>query len=106
MGMSQESGYEMVFCIVNAGFSQNVMEAAKKAGARGGTVIRGRGTADPEAEQFFHLAIQPDKEILMIIVPASIKDDVLRSIYKEAGLSSESKGIAFSLPVSHVVGLS
>ncbi|MBR1705960.1 MAG: hypothetical protein IJ721_04120 [Bacteroidales bacterium] len=99
------SSYEMVFCIVNAGFSEKVMDAAKGAGARGGTIIRGRGTANPEAEEFFHIHIQPEKEILLILVPAAIKDDVLRAVYKEAGLGSESQGIAFSLPVSRTAGL-
>ncbi len=97
--------YEMVVCIINTGFSDLVMEAAKSAGARGGTVIRGRGTADPEAEEFFHITIQPDKEIVMILVPAAIKDDVLRAVYKSAGLSAQSQGIAFSLPVSRTAGL-
>ena len=97
--------YELVFCIINAGFSQLVMDAATKAGARGGTIIRGRGTADPDAEQFFHLAVSPDKEIVMIIVPSEIKDAVLKAVYHEAGLDRESQGIAFSLPVDRAVGL-
>lgn len=97
--------FEMIFCIINAGFSQTVMEAAKKAGARGGTILRGRGTANPEAEQFFHLTIQPDKEIVLILVPAKIKDTVLRKVYQEAGLAAESQGIVFSMPVSAAAGL-
>lgn len=97
--------YEMVICVINTGYSDVVMEAAKGAGARGGTVIRGRGTADPEAEEFFHITIQPDKEIVMILVPAAIKDDVLRAVYKSAGLAARSQGIAFSLPVSRTAGL-
>ena len=56
--------YQMILCIVNSGFSETVMEAAKEAGARGGTVIHARGTANKEAEQFFHITIQPDKEIV------------------------------------------
>ena len=100
------NGYEMILCIVNAGFSELVMEAAKEEGARGGTVIHARGTANKEAEQFFHIAIQPDKEIVMILVSADIKDKVLHAIYKNAGLKSEGSGIAFSLPVDEVVGLS
>ena len=98
--------YELIFCIVNAGHSQIVMDAATEAGARGGTIIRGRGTADPEAEQFFHLTVQPDKEILMILVDKEIKDGVLKAVHHEAGLDRESQGIAFSLPVDHAVGLS
>ena len=54
------SKHEMIMCIVNAGFSETVMEAAKSAGARGGTILNGRGTANKEAESFFHIAIQPE----------------------------------------------
>ena len=100
------NGYEMILCIVNAGYSELVMEAAKEEGARGGTVIHARGTANKEAEQFFHIAIQPDKEIVIILVSSEIKDKVLHSIYQNAGLKSEGMGIAFSLPVDEVVGIS
>lgn len=98
--------YELVLCIVNAGFSDIVMDAAKEVGARGGTIIHARGTANKEAEQVFHITIQPDKEIVMILVPADIKDAVLHAIYKMAGLKSEGQGIAFSLAVDEAVGLS
>ena len=94
------NNYELVVCIVNAGFSQNVMEAARGAGAKGGTILRARGSANPEAEEFFSINIQPDKEVLMILVPKAIKDDVLKAIYKDCGLADEAKGIAFSLPVN------
>ena len=95
----EEMKFELVICIVNAGFSQNVVEAARKAGARGGTIIRGRGSANPEAEEFFGVTIQPDKEIVLMLVPADIKDAVLTTVYKESGLSQEGQGIAFSVPV-------
>ena len=98
--------YEVIFCVVNAGYSDLVMDAAKEVGARGGTVINAKGTANREAEQFFKIAIQPEKEIVMILVPKEIKDDVLHAIYKHAGLKSEGSGIAFSMPVNQVVGLS
>ena len=45
----EDQKHELIVCIVNAGFSQNVMEAARAAGAQGGTVIRARGSANPEA---------------------------------------------------------
>ena len=98
--------YEVVFCIVNAGYSEMVMDAAKEVGARGGTVIHARGTANKEAEQFFHITIQPDKEIVMILVPSEIKDDVLHALYRNAGLKTDGQGIAFSMAVDNVVGLS
>ena len=98
--------YECIICIVNAGFSDAVMDAAKEAGARGGTVLRARGTADKEAESMFHIAIQPEKEIVMILVPKAIKADVLHALYKAVGLKTPGQGIAFSMPVDQVVGLS
>ena len=99
------AAYEVVFCIVNEGYSDVVMDAAKEAGARGGTVIHARGTANKEAEKFFHITIQPEKEIVMILVPADIKDAVLHALYRNAGLRREGQGIAFSMAVDAVVGM-
>ena len=100
------TAYEVIFCIVNSGFSETVMDAAKEVGARGGTVIHARGTANKEAEEFFHITIQPDKEIVMILVAADIKDKVLHAVYQQAGLKTAGQGIAFSMAVGNVVGLS
>ena len=100
-----ESNYEMIFCIVNNGFTDLVMESAKAAGARGGTVLSGRGTTNRDAEQFFGISITPDKELVMILVPKAIVDDVLSAVNKGAGMNTKGLGIAFSMPVSNVVGL-
>ena len=97
--------HELIICIVNNGFSDTVMEAAKDAGARGGTVLNARGTANKEAESFFHIAIQPEKEVVMILVPLNVKDAVLHALYEKAGLDTMGQGIAFALPVDNVVGL-
>jgi len=101
-----ETRYEAVFCIVNAGFADSAMEAARKAGARGGTILKGRGTASREAEELFKIRIQPEKELLMLLVPREIKDRVLMALYDAAGLDSAGQGIAFSLPVERSIGLS
>jgi nitrogen regulatory protein PII len=103
--MAEVTTFELVVCIVNAGFSQVVVEAARKAGARGGTIIRGRGSANPEAEEFFGVTIQPDKEIVLTLVPTDIKDEVLRTIYQESGLSKEGQGIAFTVPVERATAI-
>ena len=97
--------HELIMCIVNTGFSETGMEAAKDAGARGGTILNGRGTANKEAESFFHIAIQPEKEVVMILVDSKIKDAVLHALYQKACLDTMGQGIAFSLPVDEVVGL-
>ena len=97
--------HEVIFCIVNAGFSDDVMDAAKEFGARGGTVIRARGTANTEAEKLFNIVVQPEKELVMILVDRSIRDDILHAVYRAVGLNTPGQGIAFSLPVDQVVGL-
>lgn len=99
------NSHELILCIVNDGFSEIVMEAAKDAGARGGTILNARGTANKEAESFFKIAIQPEKEVVMILVDSGIKDAVLHALYQKAGLDTMGQGIAFSLPVDNVVGL-
>ncbi|MCH5158470.1 MAG: hypothetical protein J1F33_04650 [Clostridiales bacterium] len=97
--------YELIVCIVNAGFSETVMTAAKEQGARGGTVIHARGTAAKEAEEIFHITIQPEKEIVLIVVPQKIRDSVLHAVYQQAGLKTAGQGISFSMPVTNTVGL-
>ena len=77
--------HEAIFCIVNSGYSEAVMDAAKKFGARGGTVLNARGTAGKEAEKFFGISVQAEKEIVMIVVPKANKDDILHALYKEVG---------------------
>lgn len=98
--------HEVIFCIVNEGFSDEVMESAREFGAKGGTVIHARGTANPDAEKIFNIPISPEKEIVMIVVESKIKNDILHSLYNKVGLNTAGKGIAFSMPISEVVGLS
>lgn len=99
------AAFEAILCIVNAGFSDSVMAAARACGAKGGTVLNARGTAKEEAEKLFNIMIQPEKEIVLILVNSEIKDAILHAIYKEVGLNTPGQGIAFSLPVEDVIGL-
>lgn len=98
--------HEVIFCIVNSGYSEAVMDAARECGAGGGTVIHARGTANSEAEKLFGITVQPEKELVMILVPSALKNDILHALYKAVGLKTAGQGIAFSLPVDGVVGLS
>ncbi len=100
-----EFTHALICCIVNTGFSDAVMDAARDVGAQGGTVIHARGTANKEAESFFHISIQPDKETVLIVVDSKIRDDVLHALYQKVGLQTAGQGIAFSLPIDGVVGL-
>lgn len=104
--MKNQFAHDVIFCIVNSGFSEAVMDAAKKGGARGGTVMNARGTAGKEAERFFGITVQEEKEIVMILTSSESKDKILQNLYDEVGLNSAGQGIAFSLPVDGVVGIS
>ncbi len=101
-----DNNYEIIFCIVNAGFSETVMEASRECGAGGGTVISARGTASKESEQVYNISIEPEKEIVMILVKKEIKENILHALYQKVGLQTPGQGIAFSTPVDDVIGLS
>ena len=101
-----ESKYTMVAAIVDQGHGEAVMAAARSEGARGGTVIHARGTANSEAVKKFEIPVSPEKEMVMILVPTEIKDDILHALYRAVGLKTPGQGIAFSMPVDAVVGLS
>ena len=97
--------FEVILCIVNSGFSESVMDAARKVGAKGGTVINARGTAAKEAEKIFNITIQPEKEIVMILAKSNLKNDILHTLYVHVGPNTLAQGIAFALPVDEVVGI-
>ena len=69
-------------------------------------MIHARGTANSEVEKKFEIAVQPEKEIVMILVPTELKDDILHGLYRAVGLKTPGQGIAFSMPVDAAVGLS
>ena len=97
--------HEVILAIVNSGFAEDVMEVAREKGVRGGTIINARGVIKEDAAAFFGITLHADKEILLMVVEKSIRDEVLNAIYKEMDMAKKAKGIAFSLPVSDVAGL-
>lgn len=97
--------HEVIFAIVNAGFAEEAMEIARKQGARGGTILSGRGVAREKEAAFFGITIHAEKEILMLVVEKTIRDKILNGLYTEMGMDKKAQGIAFSLPVSDVAGL-
>ncbi len=97
--------HEVIFAIVNAGFAEDVMEVAREKGARGGTILNARGVVREDAAAFFGITLHADKEILMLVVEKSIRDQILNGIYQKMEMGKKAKGIAFSLPVSDVAGL-
>lgn len=100
-----EVKFELIVVLVNSGFSDVVMDAAREVGARGGTIIRARGTGTKDMENKYNIVITPDKEMILILAKETIRDQMLSAIYKAAGLATDGQGIAFALPVNNVVGI-
>lgn len=101
----RENKYELIVTIVNRGFADEVMFAAKKAGARGGTIVNARGTGAQEQKSFFGSVIEPEKEMVLIIAPKEDRAAIMEAVGRDAGLSHEGMGICFSLPVDAAVGI-
>lgn len=97
--------FEMIIVIVNEGFSDNVMNAARENGARGGTITHARGSGTKEIEKKYGIIITPQKEMIYILVNSKIRDQVMTAINKAAGIDSKGQAIIFSLPVSNVSGI-
>ena len=97
--------YELVVCIVNKGFNEQVMVTAKNCGAKGGTVINARGTAKEDISKRFDYIVTPEKEIVLLVVPIEIKDDLLHALYKEVGFNTPGQGIVFTVPVDETAGI-
>lgn len=101
----EEAYQHLIVTIVNQGYSEKVMNEAKKGGATGGTTINGRGLGDGKAIKFLNISIEPEKDIVLILVPTDKKNDIMEAILNNCGLKTPGAGICFSLPVDHVVGL-
>ena len=97
--------HEVIFAIVNSGFAEDVMDVAREQGVRGGTILNARGVVNEDAAAFFGITIHHEKEILMMVVEKSIRDNVLNALYKSMGMAKKAQGIVFALPVSDVAGL-
>lgn len=97
--------HEMIVAIANEGYSENVMDAARAAGAVGGTVIHAKGTGAEKAEKFFGVLLAHEKDVILIVAKAAEKAGIMRGIVRDAGPGSPAGSIVFSLPVSHIAGL-
>ena len=93
--MKNENNYQMINIIVNKGYAEDAMAAARKAGAGGGTIIGARGTAKEGDAAFFGMKIVPEKEMLMILVPAEKKDDIVAAITALPCFAEAGSGIIF-----------
>lgn len=105
MSSNQQIKYDLIVTIINKGFAEEVVEASKKAGAQGGTIMRGRGTGIHETAKIFGIPIEPEKEIVLTLIDRTKTEQVMASITEALELEKPGKGIAFILDVGKTVGI-
>ena len=97
--------FELIITIVDKGQCGKVIEASKEAGAEGGTIITGRGSGVHEKAKLFSFTIEPEKDIILTLVPKDRTQKVLEAIVKASELNEPGKGIAFVVDVERVTGI-
>ena len=97
--------FKLVFSSVKADITDSIVDAAKEAGATGATIIPARGTGIREAKTFFGLSLEAQTDIILLLVEEHIVTKILNTIKKVGEFHKPGTGIAFVIPVEHVVGL-
>ena len=103
--MEEQTAYNLIMVISNRGYSDEVMDAAREAGANGGTVLHVRGGGSVGMEKFFGITIAPDKEMIMIVAKDEITEAIMAAVAKENGPESDAAGVSFAIPVQYVNGI-
>lgn len=101
----KDTKYELLIVIANQGYTDQIMNAARKANAAGGTVIHAKGTGMEGAERFLGVTLAAEKEMVFIVVKKESKNAIMKAIMEEAGMNSKAKSIVFSLPVTSTAGM-
>ena len=94
----KNNGFDVVAVVMERGYTNVAMDAARKAGARGGTVISARGIAENEVKRFFGIEIQAEKEIVFLVVRSNEKQQVMTALMQAVGMKTRSHGIVLSMP--------
>ena len=100
-----EQNYVLIAAIVNRGFSNEVMDAARGVGAGGGTVVHSRSIGNKEASSFWGLSVQEEKEVVLILAEHEKKAAIMQAVSENCGMKSEAKGVVLSLPIDSVMGI-
>lgn len=103
--MEKEITHELLVVITNQGYTDMVMDAARAAGATGGTAVHAKGTGTELAKKFFGVSIAAEKELIFILTLEETRVPIMKAIMAQAGMQTEAQSLVFSLPVSDIAGL-
>ena len=97
--------FKKVTVIVDRGMAEEIMDAARKAGVTGGTIMHGRGAGAEHTSTLFGVEIEPEKELVVMLIPSSLVDKVAKALTEEFHLNEPGKGILFVEPIIKAIGL-
>lgn len=101
----KDTKYELLVTIANQGYTELIMDAARKVHASGGTIIHAKGTGSQLAEKFMGVTLVPEKEMVFIVVRKDRKNAIMKAIMDEAGTGTKAGAVVFSLPVTDTAGM-
>ena len=101
----KDTTHDLIIVIANRGYIDLVMDAAREAGAYGGTVIQAKGTGMASAEKFMGVSLAAEKEMIFIVTKTEQKNSIMKAVMQEVGVESKAQAIVFSLPVTDTAGL-
>ncbi|WP_071131068.1 P-II family nitrogen regulator [Enterococcus timonensis] len=97
--------YEMIITIVDSGNGSDVVDFAKKAGAKGSTILHGRGSGVHDTGKFFGIEIEPEKEIVITLVPHALTNHILKAVGEGIAIDKPGHGICFVVDISKIIGI-
>lgn len=100
-----KSNYHLITVIANEGCADKIMVAAKKNGANGGTLIKGRSLGGKNSFKFFNMTVEPEKDIILIVCKNEEKNKIMNGILEKNGINTDNKAIVLSLPIDSVIGV-
>lgn len=101
----EQRQYDLIIAAVAANYVDDAMEAARSAGAAGGTIVRGRSTSNEKAEQFIGISLMHEQELLFILSTRERKLAIMQALSEKVGLKTEAGGVIFSVPVDKTAGI-
>lgn len=102
--MQQNPDYTLIVAIANRGYTDLVMDAAREAGAPGGTILHAKSSGG-DGGKFFGMSLAEEREMIFLVVPTAQKNPVMQSIMAKAGMESKAQSLVFSLALDSVAGL-
>ncbi len=103
--MNREITHELIVVITNRGHTDQVMDAARSAGAAGGTSIHAKGTGAELARKFFGVSLAAEKEIVFILTREADRNPIMKAVMTQAGSHTKAQAVVFSMPVTDLAGL-